>query len=67
MKTKRLIALVLLLVLCISVLALFSACDSGHAPGYGDTTRCTICGKAATHKSTNYGFCDVHWEKATGQ
>lgn len=24
----------------------------------------TICGKAATHKNTNYGFCDKHWGDA---
>ena len=39
---------------------------SGHAPGYGDTAHCTICGAPATHKTSNYGYCDKHWKDATG-
>lgn len=41
--------------------------NSGHAPGYGDTSKCTICGKPATHHTSSYGYCDKHWEDATGQ
>lgn len=41
--------------------------DDHHAPGYGDTSTCTICGKAATHHSSHYGYCNKHWKDATGQ
>lgn len=42
-----------------------SAC-SHHAPGYGNTSKCTICGKSATHSAGDYGYCDEHWKDATG-
>ncbi len=47
---------------------LLSMCggNSGHAPGYGNTGKCTICGKSATHHSSNYGFCGKHWTEAAG-
>ncbi len=64
MKFSKLIAIILVVVL---IDGLFSMCsDDGHAPGYGKTSKCTICGKTATHKTSNYGFCDKHWKKATG-
>lgn len=65
--SKKIISVILALVMLFSVLTLFSACDSGHAPGYGKTNKCTICGKKATHKTSKYGFCDKHWKKATNQ
>lgn len=43
---------------------ILSGC-SGHAPGYGNTSKCTICGAPATHKTANYGYCDEHWKDAT--
>lgn len=54
------------LILCLLLtLVLVYACSSnGHAPGYGTTSKCTICNKPATHRSTNYGFCDRHWQDA---
>ena len=58
----RYIAVVVMLLM----LALVAAGCSDHAPGYGQTDKCTICGKKATHSSTNYGFCDKHWKEATG-
>lgn len=45
-------------------IAVKSCSSDGHAPGYGNTSKCTICGKSATHQSDNYGFCDTHWKKA---
>ena len=60
------IALIVVIIICI-VLGM-SSCGggSGHAPGYGNTSKCTICGKSATHKTSNYGYCDKHWKDATG-
>ena len=55
----------ILLVLGIASQLLLTGC-SGHAPGYGDTSRCTICGARATHKTSHYGYCDKHWKDATG-
>ena len=55
---------VLLVVIAILVIVGFASCGSDHAPGYGNTSKCTICGKPATHHSTNYGFCDKHWQDA---
>jgi len=48
------------------VLALAMAGCSDHAPGYGQTDKCTICRKPATHSSANYGYCDEHWKDAIG-
>lgn len=62
MKLKRIFILVLVVVLLCSVLA--GCFNGGHAPGYGNTSKCTICKKPATHKTSNYGFCDKHWEDA---
>lgn len=59
---RRIAAAVLLV-----VIALVMAGCSDHAPGYGQTDRCTICKKPATHSTDNYGFCDKHWKEATGQ
>lgn len=58
--------IVLIVVLIIFILIGMSSCGggSGHAPGYGNTSKCTICGKAATHHSSNYGYCDKHWQDA---
>ncbi len=59
----------LIAVLIIFVVIGMSSCggSSGHAPGYGNTSKCTICGKTATHHTSNYGYCDKHWKDATGQ
>ena len=58
--------LVLIIVVCL-VFGLLSSCfNGGHAPGYKKTNKCTICRKPATHKTSNYGFCDKHWKKASG-
>ena len=54
----------LLALLTLTLVLPLTAC-SGHAPGYGKTDECTICGKKATHKTSNYGFCDKHWAEAT--
>lgn len=48
----------------IASMLVLSGCG-GHASGYGNTSKCTICGKPATHHSTNYGYCDQHWKDAT--
>jgi len=58
---KRIAAAFMLL-----VLALAMAGCSDHAPGYGQTDKCTICRKPATHSSANYGYCDEHWKDAIG-
>ncbi len=58
---KRIAALALVLVMAFFML---SACSGGHAPGYGNTSKCTICGKPATHSTGNYGYCDKHWQDA---
>lgn len=64
---KRILTFILLLAMLVSMFAFLTACRSGHAPGYGNTSKCTICGKKATHKTSNYGFCDKHWEDAIGR
>ncbi len=56
---------IIIVIIAVIIAWLFSC--SGHAPGYGDTGKCTICGKTATHHSSNYGYCDEHWKDATGQ
>lgn len=57
----------IIIVVAVLLVALFGSCSgNGHAPGYGNTSKCTICGKAATHHSTNYGFCDKHWKNVIG-
>lgn len=59
--------IVLLVVTVIMLFAVISSCtDDGHAPGYKNTSKCTICGKPATHKTDNYGFCNKHWKDAIG-
>lgn len=58
---KHMILVMLIIVMAISVIG----CTNGHAPGYGNTSKCTICGKTATHKTSNYGYCDKHWADAT--
>lgn len=65
MKKSKLICVIVLLVIMLSVLV--GCSDDGHAPGYGNTNKCTICGKNATHKTSNYGFCDKHWKNAIGR
>ena len=60
-------AVVFIVIVLPLVLTMCSGGNSRHAPGYGNTSRCTICGKAATHHTSNYGFCDKHWKTATGQ
>ncbi len=55
---------VLIAMLVVGIMCM-SAC-SRHAPGYGNTSKCTICGKPATHSTENYGYCDEHWKDATG-
>ena len=57
---------VLAVIFMVSILVGLTACSS-HAPGYGNTSKCTICNKTATHKTSNYGYCDKHWKDATGQ
>lgn len=56
-------------IIAVVMLIVIGMCSCGsnseHAPGYGSTSKCTICGKTATHHSTNYGFCNKHWEDAT--
>lgn len=60
-------SIVILIVAVVLLLACISSCtDDGHAPGYGNTSKCTICGKTATHKTSNYGYCDKHWKDAIG-
>lgn len=58
----------IILIVGILIAILIHSCTNGdktrHAPGYGNTSECTICGKAATHRSNNYGFCDKHWQDA---
>ncbi len=60
-KIRNVVLLILVVVLTAFTL---TACYGGHAPGYGNTRKCTICGKPATHSTENYGFCDTHWQKA---
>lgn len=64
MKKKIYRAIIMALVLG-TLTATCTACTNGHAPGYGNTSKCTICGKTATHKTSNYGYCDKHWADAT--
>lgn len=52
-------------VLIMTMIFSVAGCSSDHAPGYGNTSKCTICGKPATHKTSNYGYCDKHWADAT--
>ena len=56
----------MIVVVIIFVVMAFISCgsNSGHAPGYGNTSKCTICGKSATHSTGNYGYCDKHWQDA---
>ena len=63
---KNLFKMLFFLIVVVLLLSLFvSIFDSGdHAPGYGNTSKCTICNKRATHSTSNYGFCDKHWEDA---
>ena len=49
-------AIVVIIIVVIGIIVLgMSLCDNGHAPGYGETNKCTICGKPATHSSHGYG------------
>lgn len=65
MKRIRRIVCLILAMMMMAMFAMGSGSD--HAPGYGNTSKCTICGKPATHKTSNYGYCDKHWKAATGQ
>jgi hypothetical protein len=59
---------IICLILAMAMMAMLSmGSGSSHAPGYGNTSKCTICGKTATHHTSNYGYCDKHWKDATGQ
>ena len=53
--------LVFAVIIFVVVALIMSCSNNGHAPGYGNPNKCTICGKPATHKYTNYGYCDKHW------
>lgn len=53
---------IVIIISIIMGIATFS--DGDHAPGYGNKSKCTICGKPATHYSTNYGYCNKHWKNA---
>lgn len=57
--------IILIAVMALMLVLGICACRSGHAPGYGNTGKCTICGKTAAHKTSNYGFCTKHWKEAT--
>lgn len=61
------VSAVFIIFIVILIFSILGGMNNGHAPGYGDTSRCTICGKPATHYSSNYGFCDEHWKTATGR
>lgn len=60
---KKLPLFILVFVLLCLLLSMCGG-SGGHAPGYGNTSKCTICGKPATHHSANYGYCDKHWKDA---
>ena len=49
-------AVVMLLSLC--------ACGGGSGGGRSSSSRCTICGKAATHTFHGSGYCDRHYNDA---
>mgnify|MGYP004524132563 FL=1 len=55
----------IIIVILLVFLIVGSCGNSNHVPGYGNTSKCTICGKPATHSTSKYGFCDEHWEDAT--
>lgn len=59
----------IIIILVIAIIIGLVSCggSGGHAPGYGNTSKCTICGKAATHKTSNYGYCTKHWQQAIGR
>lgn len=50
-----------LLIIIFFIAVIVGSCSgNGHAPGYGNTSKCTICGKTATHHGGHYGYCDKH-------
>lgn len=66
-KSNNIKSIIVIVIIALIVFIGINSCSSGgHAPGYGKTNKCTICGKPATHKTSNYGFCNKHWNKATG-
>ena len=62
--TGGVIALIVVIIIFIAIGLASCGDSSGHAPGYGNTSKCTICGKPATHSTGNYGYCDKHWQDA---
>lgn len=63
---KSLLALILAVIIIVLTIAFIIAVfdNDGHASGYGNTLKCTICKKTATHSTSNYGYCDEHWQDA---
>ena len=62
-KGGKVFGIIIIIIIAVLVLTMCGG-SSGHAPGYGNTKKCTICGKPATHSTSNYGYCDKHWKDA---
>lgn len=56
-RNKKLLVISLIILMLFSSMIVLSGCSE-------DRSKCTICGKPATHHTSNYGFCDKHWESA---
>ncbi len=57
-------SIIVIIIIILMIFLSFIGNSCGNAPGYGNTSKCTICGRTATHKTSNYGFCDNHWKNA---
>lgn len=55
--------LALILLILVAVMG-FSKCGWGGGSGSGNTSKCTICGKSATHTFQGDGYCDTHYNDA---
>jgi len=52
-----------IIIAALVLMFLLWSCSGGSdsATNRGNTSKCTICGKKATHSTSSYGYCDKHW------
>lgn len=70
MEEKELNKIVIIFVVAVAVFVLFFALlgscggGGGGSRSGGSTSKCTICGKAATHTFQGSGYCTKHYKDA---